>query len=160
MELLKPKYLLLVAASLVFSVLAYLAYVLLVQQRNVVATLDAGSNREFILWADTYVEDCQTFLYEIRVKGEVTSPLSFIDCRDDEPTFKLLYSKNRSLVGLVENESPEVLLAINDFVSGESWPRANDRDSREEMLNRGRRLRNRLKADHPQLTLVLRDEVP
>ena len=160
MKWFRSRYLLLVGASLVFSVLAYLAYVLFVQQKYVVTTLDAGSNREVILWADTYVENCQRFYYEIRVNDQVTSPISFIDCRDEAPRFKLLYSKDRSLVGLVEKERPEVLVAINDFTSGETWPRANGSDSWEEKLNRGKRLRDRLEADYLHINLALSDEVP
>lgn len=160
MPWLRPKNLILVGAILLFSVFASLAYVLFVQGRYVVATLDAGSNREFLIWKDIYFENCQKFFYEIRVNGNVTSPPSFIDCQYEEPTFTLIYSKDRDLVGIVKNESPEVLVAINDFTSGETWPRAGDRDSWEVTLARGRRLKDRLKSDHPQLNLALSDEVP
>ena len=160
MARLRSKHLFLLGALLVFSVFAYLAYVLFVQERYVVATLDAGSNRVLLIWKDSYFENCQKFFYEVRVNGDVTSPPSFIDCQYEEPTFTLIYSKDRNLVGVVKNESPEVLVAINDFTSGETWPRAGDRDSWEVTLARGRRLKDRLKADHPQLNLALSDEVP
>ena len=156
----RPKHLLLVGVGLLLSSFAYLAYVLFVQGRYVVAALDAGPNRAVLIWKDIYFENCQKFYYEIRVSGHVTSPPFFIDCQYEEPTFTLIYSKDRNLVGVVKSESPEVLVAINDFSSGETWPRGNDRDSWKETLSRGRRLKDRLKADHPQLNLALSDDVP
>ncbi len=156
----RPKYLLLVGAGLVLSVFAYLACRPLLEGKYVVATLDAGSNREFRVWADRYIENCERFYYEVRVNGQVTSPVSFIDCQIEDPTFKLLYSSDRNLVGLITKETPEGLVAINDFAGGETWPRASDKDSFEETLNRGRRLRDRLKLDNPQMNLLLSSEVP
>ena len=156
---LKPKYLLL-AAVLLLSLAGYLACTLSNQGRFVVATLDAGSSREIRIWADVYMENCQRFYYEVRVNGQATVPLWFIDCQSEEPSFDLLPSQDRNLVGVVETRRPEVLVAINDFTSGETWPRANDKDSWEETLIRGRRLRDKLKADHPHLNLALSDEVP
>src|SRR6266700_4491561 len=143
----KRKYLLLITGILLLSVLGYFAYILFVQEQYVATTLDAGANREIRIWSDTYFENCQRFYYEVRANGHVTSPISFIDCQYKEPKFRLLYSKDRNLVGVVEDTRPEILVAINDFASGETWPRGNDKDSWEEKLNRGRRLKDRLKAD-------------
>ena len=156
----KRKYLLLPIAVLSLSLPGYLACELVNQGRYVVATLDAGSSREIRIWADVYMENCQRFYYEVRVNGQRTVPISFIDCQSEEPSFNLLHSQDRNLVGVVETRRPEVLVAINDFASGETWPRANDKDSWEEKLVRGRRLRDRLKADHPNSNLALSDEVP
>jgi hypothetical protein len=156
----KRKYLLLIVGILLLSLLGYLAYILFVQEQYVVTTLDAGGNREIRIWADTYFENCQRFYYEIRVNGQVTSPISFIDCQYEEPKFRLLYSKDHNLVGVVEVARPEILVVINDFASGETWPRANDKDSSVEKLSRGRRLKDRLNADNPQMNLALSDEVP
>jgi hypothetical protein len=156
----KRKYLLLIVGILLLPLLGYLAYILFVQEQYVLTTLDAGANREIRIWADTYFENCQRFYYEIRVNGQVTSPISFIDCRNEEPKFRLLYSKDRHLVGVVEVARPEILVVINDFASGETWPRGNDKDSWEEKLSRGRHLKDRLNADNPQMNLALSDEVP
>jgi hypothetical protein len=153
----KPKCRLLPEAVLLLSLSGYLGCH---QQRNVVATLDAGSSREIRIWADVYIENCQRFYYEVRVHSQPTVPISFIDCQSEEPTFNLLHSHDRNLIGVVESRRPEVLVAINDFASGETWPRASDKDSWEEKRIRGRRLRDRLKADHPHLTLALSDEIP
>jgi hypothetical protein len=156
----KRKYLLLIVGILLLSLLGYLAYILFVQEQYVVTTLDAGANREIRIWSDTYFENCQRFYYEVRVNGQVTSPTSFIDCQHEVPKFRLLYSKDRNLVGIVEDARPEILVVIIDFASGETWPRGNDKDSWEEKLSRGRRLKDRLKADNPQMNLALSDEVP
>jgi hypothetical protein len=131
-----------------------------IEQRYVVATLHAGSSREIRIWADVYMENCQRFYYEVRVNGQPTVPISFIDCQSEKPIFNLLHSQDRNLVGVFETGRPEVLVAIVDFTSGETWPKANDKDSWEETLIKGRRLRDRLKADHPHLNLALSDEVP
>jgi hypothetical protein len=158
----KRQRLLLIAGILLPFVLlsGYLAYLLFVQERYVVATLDAGSRREIRIWGDRYIENCQPLYYEVRVDGRVVSPLTFIDCKYREPTFRLLYSKERNLVGVIEDERPEVILAINDFDSGETWPAAKAGDSWEAKLRIGRRLKDRLGADNPQLKLKLSDEAP
>ena len=155
----KPKYPLLLAAVLLLSLSGYLACGFR-QPSYVFTTLDAGSNREIRIWADVYFENCVRYYYEVRVHGQTTVPISFIDCHSEDPTFNLLHSKDRNLVGVIETRRPEVLVAINDFTSGETWPRANDKDSWEETLIRGRRLRDGLKADHPHLNLALSGEVP
>jgi hypothetical protein len=156
----RRKYLLLAAATILVSALGYLAYILFVQEQYVVTTLDAGQDREVVIWADRYVENCQPFYYEVKVSGRITSPMSFISCSWEEPPFKLLSSKDRNLVGVVDGERPEVLLVLHDFASGETWPRGKDSDDWRVNSDRGRRLRDRLRADHPQLSLALSGEVP
>ncbi|HET6892445.1 MAG TPA: hypothetical protein VFH31_15185 [Pyrinomonadaceae bacterium] len=156
----RRKYLLLVKGVLLFSVFGCLACIEMLQRRYVFATLDVGANREFRIWADTYIENCQRFFYEVSVNGQIISPQSFIDCYDKDPTFKLVYSSDRDLVGLVTNETPEVLLAIHDFASSATWPRLRDNDTYKEALIRGKRLRDSLQLDNPKMKLMLSDEVP
>ena len=69
-------------------------------------------------------------------------------------------SADKTVVGLVWVKRPEVLLVAHNFASGESWPRAQGRDSLEATLHRGRRLRDQLQADNAQPTLALSHEVP
>jgi hypothetical protein len=85
---------------------------------------------------------------------------SFVGGGDDysQPVFTLVYSKDRNVVGIIEESSPSILYAIHDFGSGETWP-GSDR-SRERSSPIGIRLRDRLQADIQNNNLMLSDDVP
>ena len=50
-------------------------------------------------------------------------PQRFIGSGDDDGTivFRLVYSKDRNLVGLIEESSPNIIYALHDFASGGTW---------------------------------------
>jgi hypothetical protein len=160
MSLLNRKYLIVLAAVVVFSFIGYIAYYLFIEEQFVAARLIVDANREIIIWADSYSENCQPYYYEVKENGIAMSLMYSIGCNKDDANFKLLFSRDRKIVGVVEEERPEELLAIIDFGKGESWPREKYNDKWEEVQERGRRLRDRLKAENPQMKLMLRDEVP
>src|SRR5262245_38972689 len=128
MRLLNRKFLITLAAIIVFSLVGYIAYILFTEEQYVAATLNVDQNREIIIWADSYSENCEPYYYEVKENGIVTSTIHFIGCNKDDPNFKLLFSRDRKIVGVIETEAPEELLAIHDFGTGESWPSGNLND--------------------------------
>ncbi len=97
------------------------------------------------------------FFESDKIRGFVTLvvPRTYITgcCRRDEtPEFKLLFSRDRNLVGVVWAKRSGVLLLLHDFTTGENWPR--DEDATGEIKSdRGTRLRDRPNADIPPLEI-------
>jgi hypothetical protein len=140
--------------------LGYVAYALLIQQTYVVANLDAGSNRQITILADIFYDNGQAFYYDVSGDGRLIVPKHFIGGGDDDGTirFKLIYSKDRNLVGVIEEHNPNIIYALHDFHSGETWP-GSDRFS-DSGSQRGLRLRDRLQADIQDTVLMLSNNVP
>ena len=147
-------------SAILVLVLGYLAYKLFIQQTYVVTNLDAGSNRTITILADAYYDNGQAFYYEVKENGNVTVPKYFIGGGEDDGTmrFKLIYSKDRNLVAVIEADNPNILYALHDFQSNETWP-GSDRFS-DKGSQIGLRLRNRLQSDVQSPELVLSDDVP
>jgi hypothetical protein len=140
--------------------LGYVAYALLIQQTYVVANLDAGSNRQITILADIFYDNGQAFYYDVSGDGRLIVPKHFIGGGDDDGTirFKLIYSKDRNLVGVIEEHNPNIIYALHDFHSGETWP-GSDRFS-DSGSQTGLRLRDRLQADIQDTVLMLSNNVP
>jgi len=68
--------------------------------------------------------------------------------------FSVLVSRRSETVGVVESSSPNVVLALHDFSTGESWPFKTEYELDIEREERGRRLLDRLRTDYPYLTDV------
>ena len=129
---------------------------------SVVTRIDAGSGRSItILLDDTFLE-IPGWYFEINEGPQIVVPIYHLSrcCTGVSPNLKLLSSRDHTLVGLVGDKRPDVLLVVHDFSSGESWPRGLDTDSIEANLQRGRKLRDRLQEDNPTPKLSLSYEVP
>ena len=125
---------------------------------SVMKRIDGGADRSIVILRDDTPFEIPGWFFEIHVGQQIVVPITFISgsCRSyPEPDFKLLTSRDRTLVGLVRKDRPEVLAVIHDFVSGASWPRDTDGIS----LKRGRILRDRLQADNPEPKLSLCHEI-
>ena len=124
--------------------------------------IDAGAGRTFVILLDDTPFEIPGYFFEIHVGQQIVVPTTFISgsCRGaSDPDFKLLTSRDRTLVGLVRKDRPEVLAVVHDFVSGASWPRESGNDTYKTSLERGRKLRDRLQADNPEPKLSLCHEV-
>ncbi len=124
--------------------------------------IDAGAGRTIVILLDDTAFEIPGWFFEIHVGQQVVVPTTFISgsCRGaSDPDFKLLTSRDRTLVGLVRKDRPEVLAVVHDFVSGASWPRGLDYDTTQVSLERGRKLRDRLQADNPEPKLSLCHDV-
>ena len=121
----------------------------------VVTRIEAGPGRSITILLDDTPFEIPRWCYEINQGKEVIVPTTGLQrCCAGNPKFKLLSSTDRTLVGLVLEKRPNVIFVLHDFHSGETWPRSDS-----ESL--GRRLRNRLQADNPQISnLALSSEVP
>lgn len=121
----------------------------------VVTRIEAGPGRSITILLDDTAFETPRWCYEINQGQEVVVPTTMLQrCCVGNPKFKLLSSADRTVVGLVLEKHPNVILVLHDFDSGETWPRSES----EEL---GKRLRNRLQADNPQIsTLALSSEVP
>jgi hypothetical protein len=159
-KFLTPKLTLAFLLPVLILVVGYIAYKLFIQQTYVVANLDAGSNRRITILADTFYDNGQSFYYVVEKDGRLTVPQYFIGGGDDDGTmrFKLIYSKDGNLVGVIEEHNPNIIYALHDFHTGETWP-GSDRFS-DRGYQMALRLRDRLQADIPNTVLVLSDEVP
>lgn len=159
-KFLTPKLTLAFLLSVLILVVGYLAYKLFIQQTYVVANLDAGSNRKINILADTFYDNGQAFYYDVEENGKETVPKYFIGGGEDDGTmrFKLIYSKDRNLVGVIEEDNANIIYALHDFHSGETWP-GSDRFSAAGSQT-GLRLRDRLQVDVQNTVLVLSDDVP
>jgi hypothetical protein len=130
---------------------------------SVMARIDAGSGRSItILLDDTFLE-IPGWYFEINEGPQIIVPITHLSrCCSPEvsPNLKLLSSRDHTIIGLVWDRRPDVLLVVHDFSSGESWPRGLDTDSIEANIQRGRKLRDRLQEDNPTPKLSLSHEVP
>jgi hypothetical protein len=151
---------LILLSSILILVLGYFVYKLFIQETYVVANLDAGSNRTITILADAYYDNGQAFYYEIKENGKVTVPKYFIGGGEDDGTmqFKLIYSKDRNLVAVIEEGNPNIVYALHDFHSNETWPGSDRFSVRGSQI--GIRLRDRLQGDVQRPVLVLSDHVP
>jgi hypothetical protein len=152
-----------ITISIILLIFCYVLYTRYerVQRGNtdfaVVTRIEAGSGRSITILLDDTPFEIPSWCYEINQGQQVVVPTTMLQrCCGQErnPKFKLLTSTDRTLVGLVSEKRPNVIFVLHDFDSGETWPRGGS-----ESL--GRRLRNRLQADNPQISnLALSSELP
>jgi hypothetical protein len=138
--------------------LAYRSCMKMLTEDYVFATLNVGERREIVIWTDPFYDNCQAYYYQIKINENTTKPKSFIGCNEIQANFRLIASKDWNLVGVVEAERPNILLVTHDFKTGETWPKPGYTEALENLVLRGRRLRDRLQADIPNAKLVLRGD--
>lgn len=123
-------------------------------------TLDVGHTRSIVILRDATPFEIISWCYEIHVANEIVVPTTRLGgcCNPGEgPSFEILSSRDRNLIGLVWTKYPHILLVAHDFASGTTWPRQGN-GTFEISLEAGRRLRDRLEADNPGRRLILSEE--
>jgi hypothetical protein len=129
----------------------------LCKQRNRIATLDVRNQRRIVLTADScYENDSRPIYYEVSEADRVVTPTSYIGNDDGkEPhSFTTFYAEGESLVAILETTAtPPKVVIMQDFNSGESWPRLRDNEvAREEFVKRKwQGVFDRLRRENPQL---------
>ena len=128
---------------------------------SVVAKIDVGHGTTISVLGDDTPFEVPSWCYEINEGDKIVVPIFRLNgCCSPEgnPKFRLLTSEDRSVVGLVWNSHPNVLLVLHDFDSGETWPGAADVRFLDGNLSIGRKLRDKLQAVYPQQILTLSSE--
>lgn len=96
-----------------------------------ISELNVGINRFIKVTADSCWEVSRNLYYEVVQNSVVVSKKSRFDGDNgnNQHNYYVVYSNNKSLVGLIElvNNLPNIA-AIYDFSSGESWPRLKDNE--------------------------------
>jgi hypothetical protein len=157
MEFMNRKYIIFIVFALLLSAYSiYISNEFLLQEQVIFSKLNVKSNRDIIIWVDTFDDNCLGYYYESR-NNKVTTPKKFIGCNRIEAHFSLLISKDQNIVGIVEGEKPELVLAVHDFESGETCLREKADDRWEVVIEKRRCLLDRLKEANPQRKLFFRD---
>ncbi len=151
------KYTLLTFMILALLLFAYNIYIFLLQEQVVFSKLNVQSNRDIIIWVNTFYDNCLGYYYESR-NSKVTTPKKFIGCNKVGAHFSLLVSKDQNIVGIVEDEKPELVLAVHDFEFGETCLREKEDDKWAIVIKKRRCLLDRLKEANPQRKLFFRDD--
>ncbi|MGB8703208.1 MAG: hypothetical protein WCD18_27630, partial [Thermosynechococcaceae cyanobacterium] len=112
----------------------------LCSSRESIAELDVQSQRTVIIMAGRCWEISRPIYYEVREAGRLVTPTTYIsgDSGNEAHAYKVVYAESGALVGVIETTraQPELVL-IQDFKSGESWPRLRDNEvSYEEPVQR------------------------
>ena len=94
--------------------------------------------------------------YEITEDGRILVPKTYIngDGGHDEHQYMAIFAEGGSLVGVVETTGgTRVLVVIQDFKTGESWPRVKDDEVsyEEKVVRRHQNLFDRLRKENPAL---------
>jgi hypothetical protein len=125
-----------------------------------VARLDAGSGTQIVVSADNWWEVSRPCFYEVHRDGLIVVPLTFIGSGlDFDLSFRLVITTDRKLVALVEASSPDVVLALFDLASNETWPHTSDNEEHTSAHQRGTALLARLKHSHPTIPFILSEDV-
>jgi hypothetical protein len=104
------------------SLLLLLVFVLLL--RGPYAELEAGNGRLICIHRDSDLwAPSQAYLYQARVDGRATSPLTVcaIYAHGVDPEFEVVQTDG-SVVGVVESRDMNEVVALHDFSTGRSWP--------------------------------------
>lgn len=116
------------------------------------AHLSAGHNRVIDVRAAVNWEVSRGFYYEVRDAGRVITPKTFFEYDDGSAkhSYSLVFAERQELVGVVENG---VLVIIQDFQSGESWPRLRDDEVFSDPAVKAKWMNvfKRLKAENPRI---------
>ena len=90
-----------------------------------VAHLSVGRGRAIDIWAEASWEINRGIYYQARDGDRVITRKTFFDADDGgtRHTYTLVSAERQELVGIVENGE---LVIIQDFQTGESWPRLRD----------------------------------
>ena len=112
-------------------------------------TLEAGDDREVVIYEDTTWEVSIPLSYEVHDGGKVVLPAAYFyyGAPDSIPEFVIVVTDK--VVGIAEKKKPKVLVAIHDFASGESWPYQGPNEGTDDMESKRYRLLKALNEAHP-----------
>ncbi len=110
-----------------------------------------------IVTADSCGENARPIYYETREAGRVVTPATYNgnDSRDDSYEYTIFYAEDESLVAVLETTAtPQKIVIMQDFKSGESWPRfpVNEMGREELVKQKWKGVFERLQRENPQLT--------
>jgi hypothetical protein len=148
-----------IAISVVLLIICYFLYTRpeRVQRGSetfeVVTRIDAGSNRRITILASTEAFETPAWYYEIDEGPQKVVRTCFLSCCLGN-SFRLVTSRDRSVVGLVWNEAPDVLLMAYDFNDPQRGT-PGDELSCDRAMKGALEARNKLQADNPHLNLKL-----
>jgi hypothetical protein len=149
-----------IASSIVLLIVCYFLYTRpeRVQRGSetfeVVTRIDAGSNRTITILTGTEPFEIPTYYYEIDEGSQKIVQTCFLRCCLGN-SFRLLTSRDRSVVGLAWNGEPDVLLFAYDFNAPQGRGTPGDELSCERATEGARTARDKLQAENPQLSLKL-----
>ena len=142
-----------------FFILLAAVFALLVSscsRTKTIARLDAGSGTQIVVSADNWWEVSRPCFYEVHRDSLIVVPLTFIGSGlDFDLSFRLVSTTDRQLVALVEASSPDVVLALFDLASNETWPHSGNTEHHMSEHLRGTVLLSRLKHSHPATRFIL-----
>lgn len=148
-----------IAVIAVGSVIYYAGPIVdyLCKQRQNIATLDIGNQRRIVLTAEVCFEnDSRPIYYEVSEAGRVVAPTTYIgsDNGNESHTYTTFYAERESLVAVLETSAtPPQIVIMQDFNSGESWPRLRDNEiaTQEFVKQKWQRIFERLRRENSQL---------
>ena len=129
----------------------------LCKQQTSIATLEVHNQRHIIFTADNCFEnDSRPIYYEVKESGRVVTPTTYIgnDNGAQPHTYTSFFAEGESLVAVLETTAtPAEIVIMQDFNSGESWPRLRENEvAREEFVKRKwQGVYERLRRENPQL---------
>lgn len=121
---------------------------------EVVTRIDAGSNRTITVLAGTEAFEIPAYYYEIDEGSQRIVQTCFLRCCLGD-SFRLVTSRDRSVVGLAWNGAPDVLLFAYDFNAPQGYRTPGDELSCERARVGAPAARDKLQAENPQLHLRL-----
>ncbi|EMY76418.1 hypothetical protein LEP1GSC060_0229 [Leptospira weilii serovar Ranarum str. ICFT] len=143
----------LVVANVVQSILLVLAFLYWpadpYRGYTKIGELDAGINycKVFVYVADDW-EYSQPAYYEIIIDERVEIPFAYFTNVDPDRVsiqeFEILKHPKKNIIGLVRKGNPNSLLMIHNFDTNENWPRANFTEDYNNLVKRGKSMRNSL----------------
>ena len=122
------------------------------QSYDVVTRIDAGSNRTITILAGTEPFEIPSYYFEIDEGPQKLVRTCFLRCCLGDH-FQLVTSRDRSVVGLVWKEEPNVLLLAYDFNFSQGRGTPGDELSCSRALEGAQSATNKLQAENPQLKL-------
>ena len=122
------------------------------QSYDVVTRIDAGSNRTITILAGTEPFEIPSYYFEIDEGPQKIVGTCFLRCCLGDH-FQLVTSRDRSVVGLVWKEEPNVLLLAYDFNASKGRGTPGDELSCSRALEGAQSATNKLQAENPQLKL-------
>lgn len=125
--------------------------------RDIIAELDVGPQRSVIITAGNCWEISRPIYYKVREAGRVIRPTTYIHGdRNDSYAYAVVFAEGGTLVGVMETTltSPELVI-MQDFESGESWPRLRDDEVSyyEPVREKWRGIFERLRHENPNLPM-------
>jgi hypothetical protein len=123
---------------------------------DVVTRIDAGSDRSITILKATEPFEIPAWYFEIDKGSQRLVRTCFLyGCcsGDGNPKFRLVTSRDQSVVGLIWDRQPDVLLLTYDFNAVEWRGAPGDELACERVVEHGPALIDRLQTENPQLKL-------